>query len=406
MSKEVPVTADGPAAAPGARRALVSRRRTRPWVWTVIWALVCGYLLLWTTVFLIGQAQLGVFGFDYEGTLWQAGRDLLDGLSPYPAPVRAAIDDGNPAVYPPAVMLLLLPLSVLPWWLALTVWTGLIVVSTLAALYLLGVRDLRIYVLTGTSMPVVLGVVYGNLTLVLLLGLALAWRYRHRAVTLGALVGALVVMKVFLWPLALWLVATRRYRAAAVAVGGAATAVLLSWAVIGFKGLSDYPDLLRELSDVYAAATQSLYALGVNIGLGDTGGTVLATAVGLTLLVATVVLARRSDGDRRSFTAAVLASIALSPIVWIYYFSLLVVPLALSRPRLTWAWVLVPAFWLVGLAPIDRPEKHCCPPPDRPEAVWRTLADDPWVVPMIGNAVLFGAFAVVTLRGRRRIDPA
>jgi hypothetical protein len=303
-------------------------------------------------------------------------------------------------------MLVLLPLSLLPWWLALTVWTGLIVTCTLVTLYLLGVRDLRIYILTGTSMPVVLGVVYGNLTLILLLGLALAWRYRDRAVTVGALVGALVVMKVFLWPLALWLIATRRYRAAAVAAGGAAATVLLSWAAIGFEGLRDYPDLLRELSDVYAAATQSLYALGVNIGLGDTGGTLLATAVGSTLLAGTFVLARRNDGDRRAFSAAILASIALSPIVWIYYFSLLVVPLVLSRPRLTWAWALVPAFWLVGLAPIDRPVKHCCPPPDRPEAVWRTLADDPWVVPMIGNAVLFGAFAVVTLRGRRRVSPA
>jgi hypothetical protein len=32
----------------------------------------------------------------------------------------------------------------------------------------------------------------------------------------------------------------------------------------------------------------------------------------------------------------------LSPIVWLHYFVLLLVPLALARPRLTAAWVILP----------------------------------------------------------------
>jgi hypothetical protein len=34
----------------------------------------------------------------------------------------------------------------------------------------------------------------------------------------------------------------------------------------------------------------------------------------------------------------VFAALALSPIVWMHYFTLLVVPIALVRPRLSWLW--------------------------------------------------------------------
>ena len=58
-------------------------------------------------------------------------------------------------------------------------------------------------------------------------------------------------------------------------------------------------------------------------------------------------MARREDGDRRAFSMAVIASIAISPIVWLHYFTLLVAPLALARPRLAWPWALLWAFWLI-----------------------------------------------------------
>jgi hypothetical protein len=57
-------------------------------------------------------------------------------------------------------------------------------------------------------------------------------------------------------------------------------------------------------------------------------------------------LARKRDGDRLSLAASIAASLLLSPIVWLHYFVLLLVPLALARPRLTAAWVILPLpFW-------------------------------------------------------------
>ena len=50
------------------------------------------------------------------------------------------------------------------------------------------------------------------------------------------------------------------------------------------------------------------------------------------------------ERDRVSLTAAIGAALVLTPILWIHYLVLLVVPLALARPRLS-------PLWLVPLIP-------------------------------------------------------
>ena len=47
----------------------------------------------------------------------------------------------------------------------------------------------------------------------------------------------------------------------------------------------------------------------------------------------------------RSFTLALAAALVLSPIVWLDYFALAAVPLALARPRLSVVWFLPLATW-------------------------------------------------------------
>ena len=133
-----------------------------------------------------------------------------------------------------------------------------------------------------------------------------------------------------------------------------------AWGVIGFQGITDYPDLLRLLTHLVETVGLSLVALGDQLGLPIGLARTLPFVVGIPLLVATVVVARREEGDRRSFSLAVIASIAISPIVWLHYFALLVAPLALARPRLAWPWALLLAFWLV---PAQGNEGH----------VWRIL---------------------------------
>ena len=59
--------------------------------------------------------------------------------------------------------------------------------------------------------------------------------------------------------------------------------------------------------------------------------------VGAGLLIGAVGLARRGD-ERRAFVLALVASLALTPIVWLHYFALLLVVVALMRSRLGLVW--------------------------------------------------------------------
>ena len=169
-------------------------------------------------------------GFDFRGTLWEPARALFDGVSMYPEPTRAAVEMGNPAVYPPFAILLTAPLAFLSAAAASWVWFVVLAAGVLASMWIVGVRDWRCLVLALTSPVVLQGLYWGNLTIALLLPLALAWRYRERATIAGLAVGSAVAAKLIAWPLVVWLLVTKRYRAAASASASAVVLVAGSWA--------------------------------------------------------------------------------------------------------------------------------------------------------------------------------
>ena len=153
--------------------------------------------------FFTSHVKPGVFGFDFRGTLWDAARVLAHGASPYPAPDSPLLADGNPALYPPFTIAAVIPLSWLSWGLAIGIWTALEVAGALLGTWLLGVRDWRCYCVVLTSLPFLQGLLYGNLSLLLLLGVGAAWRYRERTLAGGLSLAVVVAAKLFLWPLAI-----------------------------------------------------------------------------------------------------------------------------------------------------------------------------------------------------------
>ena len=62
---------------------------------------------------------------------------------------------------------------------------------------------------------------------------------------------------------------------------------------------------------------------------------------------------RRPGADGWTFVVAMGATFALSPIVWLHYFVLLYIPIAIVRPRLSWLWALPLAFWVCRGQSID-----------------------------------------------------
>ena len=286
--------------------------------------------------------------FDFRA-IWQAGRDVAHGHNPYPA---VASIPSNPAaqhdefIYPAVVAVAMVPFGLMPFGVAAGLFMTILVVSVGAMLRLLGVRDWRCYGVAFASVPVLESLRLGALSPLLALGLAGAWVARDRRWRLPAIVAAVVLAKLFLWPLFVWLLATRRWGAAARAALLTAVVGALGWAVVGVTTLGSYPALLGKMTDVELRDTVGVAGLLASLGAGAAtahAGIMLAAILGSAGIVAA---ARRGDGSELAFGVTVLVSLLASPIVWLHYDVLLLVPVALASRRLSGWWLLPLVLWV------------------------------------------------------------
>lgn len=306
----------------------------------VVWLaslVFCGVLPALTVVLLFTTTiQDGTEALDFR-QFYGAAEAILRGDDPYRLAGESLTAWGGPYPYPPLPALVATPLTALPPEVAGSLVMALLVVVAMAIPFVLGVRDWRCYGLLLLWPPMISAIQTGNLTLLLALACAVAWRLRDRQLSSSAAIGVTLAAKFFLWPLVFWLAATRRLLAAGLACAVGAALLLLSWAVIGFSGLVDYPDLLRRLEDAVGDDSYTTYIVGLDLGMPSTVARVTWLALGLGLLAAMFLIARRGD-ERSAFILAIAAALALTPIVWLHYFALLVVVVAVAQPRLGVAW--------------------------------------------------------------------
>jgi hypothetical protein len=277
----------------------------------------------------------------------QAASKVVHGASPY------VFRADETYAYPPLLAFLAAPLHWVGVGAATLIWTLLSLAAIAAGLWLLGVRDWRCYALTAVYPITRSAVNLGTVGPLLFLTMSAGWRWRDSVQRAGASAGLSVALKLFLWPLGVWLALTGRTRAALAAAGFAVVFVLLPWAVIGFDGLDSYPGLLRRLGHEEATSSYSLVAIGVRLHLPESVATVISLLVAVGLLGAAARIARDSKRepwtrDVMTLTLALAAALAASPIVWVHYFLLLLVPLALSRPRLSPLWFVPLAYSPLG----------------------------------------------------------
>jgi Glycosyltransferase family 87 len=273
-----------------------------------------------------------------------AAEAVLAGESPYPPATVEVMAKRDAYVYLPLAAIALTPFALLPPLVADLLAMALVLAIGAAALWILGVRDWRCYGLTLAMPPAFHAVQTANLTLPLLLGLAAVWALRSRTVAPGVVLALTLASKLFLWPILVWWLATRRFRTALVAIGATAALVVGSWSVISFAGMREYPELLRVLTDTLGTDSYTVFALASDLGLAELPARLLGLIVASGVLAGSVVLGRRGD-DARSFALAVLASLLFSPIVWLHYFALLLVPIAIVHRRLSYLWVLPLVLW-------------------------------------------------------------
>ena len=273
-----------------------------------------------------------LFG-DFRVTIWEPGQDLLHGRDP----IRELGSEENGRNYPPLAIALTLPVSALPYEAAVVVWLIALLVGVVGALVLCGVRDWRCFGLALASPPVIAGLAYGNVSLLVVLAIAGVWVMRDRPWRAGLLLGLVIATRIFPWPLLVWLLLTRRLQAAAVAAASSIVLSGLGWAVVSFERMSEFPAVTRSNASEFVGEGVSVAAIVANLGASPGAiGAALLLAGALTLGVA----ARRRGQDLECFSWTIAAALLASPIVWGHYFALMLVPLALASPYLSRAWLL------------------------------------------------------------------
>jgi hypothetical protein len=290
------------------------------------------------------------FQFDFHGDLYNAGRAITSGTNPYQMKVleaeAAAVRAGrNFKAYasprwPPPVLLAAVPLSLLPFPVAGSLFMLLSVGGLILALRLLGVRDWRCLAVASLSWPVVWGAWLGNVSMLLVLGAAVAWRWRASLWTVAVAIASVIGAKLFMWPLLGWLLVTRRFRTLGLTVLLTVGGIFAAWAVIGFAGLATYPHMLALVTYIGEGRGSSLVACLLSLGVPVLAARAITLACAAGLLELARRLARLPDGDRRAFGVAVMASLIATPVVWAHYFVLLFIPIALICPQLSAMWFL------------------------------------------------------------------
>jgi hypothetical protein len=263
---------------------------------------------------------------------------------------------GTSFVYPPIAAYPFIPFTALPAHVAIVVYLVASLAAIAAALWIIGVRDWRVLGVVLLWEPVLMWLFKGPIEPWMLLLLAAGWRWRTHVFRLAVIVAFLVSLKLFLWPLLIWLLATRRVRAFLASAALTAVFVLVPFASVGMHSLRTYPHLLQALTDVFGRYSFSLLAVFESV---TSSGTAQAATIAVALVLVGLIglVAVREEGDRRAFSAAIIGGVMLSPIVWAHYFVLLAIPIGLARPRLSLLWFAPLAFWATGAAALGEPHR-------------------------------------------------
>ena len=295
----------------------------------------------------------GTLGYDYhcyEG----AAQALRDGKPMYD--VAFSVNVGTcpgTYTYPPPFAAALVP------WLLLGGAAAGLWCLAMAACFLVGVallpvrRDVRwlIVIVAALDWPLLYAVKLGQVEPLLFLGFAAAWRWMDRAAVVGsaAAIGALVKVQPAL--LAVWAIATGRFRAAALAAAAASALAAAATLVTGLSAWGTYVELLRDLGG--NLTTPHNFAPGAVAHLAGAPDA-LATAIQLTsaaLAVAALLVAWRYAGHELSLQVTIVASQLVSSPLRDHYAVLLLLPTAwlVQRGR-TWAVVFPLAGWIALFA--------------------------------------------------------
>jgi len=280
-------------------------------------------------------------------------RAVLNGESPYkPLPELARYADGytaeylkHPSPHPPPVIIVGIPFTYFDLSRAALLWllfelACLAVSSVLmvkaAAGRVNGVAASMLFLVCVAWDPFDREMFWGQLmilTLTLISGAWVALR-SERDVPGGLLLGVALALKLFGWPIVLFLLLTRRWRAVFAAALSFALLNLAAALLIGFNEIVTYYTVIGpEVSKLYRgiAGNFSVWSIGPRLFDASADGwykplidvPALAPLLSIAAVVGVLVLVIRETLHRRPFDSAFCAlaciSIVINPIAWSHY---------------------------------------------------------------------------------------
>jgi Glycosyltransferase family 87 len=317
---------------------------------TVVAAGVALLGLAWLLVAFVALPDAPAWGYDFEAYRNAAVR-LVETGSLYQAETLAGPFDPGPFglyLYPPPLGVAVGPFTAISLDLGATLWFGLHVAALLVACALLPVpltTRLLAFGVAALSFGVLRDVILGNVSVLLLPFLALAWRFLDRPA--GSVATALAIsMRPTLGLLLVWQLLRRRWSAVAWALATGLVLIALTLPFVGPGGYTDYLTVLRNLSGITGVER--------NIDLGSTvlalGGGHAAAQVallaGYALAIVAMLASLRRDAEV-GFMVTLGASLLLSPLLWDHYLATLVLPAAFLAARGRPVGILLPLLtWL------------------------------------------------------------
>jgi alpha-1,2-mannosyltransferase len=246
--------------------------------------------------------------------------------------------------YPPPFVLVALPFSLFGFTAGTWLWVLFLITCFTVGSFLLPVRrEIRwaIVLFGATSWPFIFGVRIGQVAPILYLIFAIGWRYLDRPGVLGAMVGMGSLAKLQPALLLGWLVVRREVRALAAGVATIAAGVAFA-GLIGLGSWADFLAVVRNLSDALTVpANLSVGATAYALGSGLQAASVIQF-LNTVALVGLVALGGWTLSREAGYLLAVVASQAISPILWDHYGLILLLPVAWLLNRRQWWAVIIP----------------------------------------------------------------
>ena len=292
----------------------------------------------------------GLWGYDFESYMLAATRLIDEGTLYHEATLDGPYRPGPYGLYyySPVLGVALSPLVDLSIADSSALWFVIRVAALVAACALLPVKPIvRVFafVVATLSLATIEDLVLGNVSVLLLLPMAMAWRWLDRP--LGSIAQAVAMsVRPMLGILLIWQLLRRQWKAVAWTFGAGLVLILLTLPFVGVGGYVDYLTVLRNLSGVSGVEfNYDLSTTALSLGASDTVATV-ALVAGYAVAIAAMLLSLRRDREI-GFMVTLMASLLLSPLLWDHYLVALILPAAfLAQRGRSWALLLPLAAWL------------------------------------------------------------